>query len=58
MALGGRVSIATGFAATLAIMGIGITYGSISGFIGGKLDNGMMRILDGATACPTCRSRS
>jgi oligopeptide transport system permease protein len=45
-ALGGRISIGIGFAATIAIMGIGILYGSISGFIGGKLDNAMMRVLD------------
>ncbi len=35
-----------GFAATLAILLIGVTYGSISGFVGGRLDNAMMRILD------------
>lgn len=45
-ALGGRVSMGIGFAATLAILLIGVTYGSISGFVGGRLDNGMMRILD------------
>ncbi len=51
-ALGGRVSIGIGFAATIAIMGIGIVYGSISGFIGGKLDNGMMRFLDALYGLP------
>ncbi|HZG36773.1 MAG TPA: ABC transporter permease [Gaiellaceae bacterium] len=45
-AVGGRVSIGIGFAATLAILLIGVAYGSISGFVGGKLDNGMMRLLD------------
>ncbi len=45
-ALGGRISIGIGFAATIAIMGIGTLYGSISGFVGGKLDNAMMRFLD------------
>ena len=39
-ALGGRISIGIGFGATLAILVIGVTYGSISGFIGGRLDNG------------------
>jgi oligopeptide transport system permease protein len=52
VALGGRVSIAIGFAATFAIMGVGITYGSISGFIGGKLDNAMMRFLDALYGLP------
>jgi oligopeptide transport system permease protein len=51
-ALGGRVSIGIGFAATIAIMGIGIVYGSISGFIGGRLDNGMMRFLDALYGLP------
>src|SRR4051794_41861269 len=46
VALGGRVSIGIGFAATIAIMGIGIVYGSISGFLGGEGDNGVMRFLD------------
>ena len=51
-ALGGRIPIGIGFAATIAIMGIGIVYGSISGFIGGKLDNGMMRFLDALYGLP------
>jgi oligopeptide transport system permease protein len=45
-ALGGRVSIGIGFAATLAIMLVGTLYGSISGFLGGRLDNVLMRFLD------------
>jgi oligopeptide transport system permease protein len=51
-ALGGRVSIEIGVAATIAIMIIGILYGSISGFAGGKLDNGMMRFLDALYGLP------
>jgi oligopeptide transport system permease protein len=51
-ALGGRVSIEIGIAATIAIMIIGILYGSISGFAGGKLDNGMMRFLDALYGLP------
>jgi oligopeptide transport system permease protein len=45
-ALGGRVSMGIGFGATIVILLIGVAYGSISGFVGGKLDNGMMRLLD------------
>jgi oligopeptide transport system permease protein len=45
-ALGGRVSIGIGFMATLVILAIGIVYGSLSGFVGGALDNGMMRFID------------
>ncbi|HEY7017321.1 MAG TPA: ABC transporter permease [Gaiellaceae bacterium] len=52
VALGGRVSIGIGFAATIAIMGIGIVYGSISGFLGGRVDNGMMRFLDALYGLP------
>ena len=45
-ALGGRVSIGIGFAATIVILIIGIAYGAISGFVGGIVDNAMMRFLD------------
>jgi oligopeptide transport system permease protein len=51
-ALGGRVSIGIGFAATIIILGVGIAYGAISGFVGGKLDNGMMRFLDALYGLP------
>jgi oligopeptide transport system permease protein len=51
-ALGGRVSIGIGFAATLTILLIGVAYGSVSGFIGGKLDNGLMRFLDALYGLP------
>lgn len=51
-ALGGRVSIGIGFAGTIAIMVVGILYGAISGFIGGWLDNAMMRFLDALYGLP------
>jgi oligopeptide transport system permease protein len=51
-ALGGRVSIEIGISATIAIMIIGILYGSISGFAGGMIDNGMMRFLDALYGLP------
>jgi oligopeptide transport system permease protein len=51
-AVGGRVSIGIGFAATIVILVIGIFYGAISGFVGGKLDNGMMRFLDALYGLP------
>lgn len=51
-ALGGRVSIGIGFAATIVILLLGIAYGAISGFVGGKLDNGMMRFLDALYGLP------
>ena len=51
-ALGGRVSFAIGFAATIAIMVIGITYGATSGFLGGRVDNALMRFLDALYGLP------
>jgi oligopeptide transport system permease protein len=51
-ALGGRISIGIGFAATFAIMVVGILYGSISGFVGGWVDNAMMRFLDALYGLP------
>ncbi len=52
VALGGRVSIGIGFVATFVILLIGIVYGSISGFVGGKLDNAMMRLIDAIYGLP------
>jgi oligopeptide transport system permease protein len=49
---GGRVSILIGFGATLAILLIGVVYGSISGFVGGRVDNGLMRFLDALYGLP------
>jgi oligopeptide transport system permease protein len=51
-ALGGRVSIGIGFAATLVILVIGVAYGSIAGFVGGLLDNAQMRFLDALYGLP------
>ena len=51
-ALGGRISIGIGFAATLVILAIGVAYGSASGFLGGRVDNGMMRFLDALYGLP------
>jgi oligopeptide transport system permease protein len=51
-ALGGRISIGIGFAATFAIMFVGVIYGAVSGFAGGWLDNGMMRFLDALYGLP------
>jgi oligopeptide transport system permease protein len=51
-ALGGRVSVQIGFAATVAIMVVGIMYGAISGFLGGWIDNAMMRFLDALYGLP------
>jgi oligopeptide transport system permease protein len=43
---GGRISLAVGLAATLVALTIGVTYGAVAGFFGGKLDAVMMRAVD------------
>lgn len=43
---GGRISLAVGIVATLVSLVIGVTYGAVSGFFGGRLDNILMRIVD------------
>lgn len=49
---GGRVSLAVGFLATAVSLTIGVVYGAVSGFIGGRLDAAMMRIVDILYALP------
>ena len=49
---GGRVSLAVGFCATAVALTIGVLYGTISGFLGGKIDMFMMRIVDIIFALP------
>ena len=43
---GTRVSICVGFFASIIVLIIGMIYGSISGYLGGKVDLIMMRIVD------------
>src|SRR3546814_502762 len=43
---GARVSLAVGLLATAVSLVIGVTYGAIAGFLGGRIDNLMMRIVD------------
>ncbi|MBX7168153.1 MAG: ABC transporter permease [Pirellulales bacterium] len=43
---GARVSLAVGLVATLVSLIIGVTYGAISGYFGGRTDNVMMRVVD------------
>lgn len=49
---GGRVSLAVGFLATLVSLTIGVVYGAVSGYVGGRLDAAMMRIVDILYALP------
>jgi oligopeptide transport system permease protein len=43
---GARVSLAVGLVATLVSLFIGVAYGAISGFAGGRIDGWMMRFVD------------
>ncbi|MEK0081681.1 oligopeptide ABC transporter permease OppC [Benzoatithermus flavus] len=43
---GARVSLAVGVAATLVSLVIGVLYGAVAGFVGGKVDEAMMRFVD------------
>jgi oligopeptide transport system permease protein len=49
---GGRISLTVGLVATFVALTIGVTYGAISGFAGGKVDAAMMRIVDILYALP------
>ena len=49
---GGRVSLMVGLVATMVSVIIGVSYGSISGFVGGKTDAVMMRVVDVLYAMP------
>lgn len=43
---GARVSLGVGIFASILVLAIGMLYGSISGYLGGKVDLVMMRIVD------------
>jgi oligopeptide transport system permease protein len=43
---GGRISLAIGLVATLVSLMIGVIYGATAGFLGGKVDEAMMRFVD------------
>jgi oligopeptide transport system permease protein len=49
---GGRVSLAVGFVATSVALLIGVTWGAIAGYVGGKVDAVMMRLVDIMYALP------
>jgi oligopeptide transport system permease protein len=43
---GGQISLFVGVISTLVSLLIGVTYGAIAGYVGGRLDNVMMRVVD------------
>ncbi|MBI4178212.1 ABC transporter permease subunit [bacterium] len=52
MLYGSRISLLVGFLATLVSMGIGVTYGAVSGYLGGRTDGILMRTVDILYALP------
>ena len=49
---GGRISLAVGFIATAVALLIGVTWGAVAGYIGGRVDAVMMRLVDILYALP------
>ena len=43
---GGRISLMVGLISTVVSLLLGVSYGAIAGFFGGRIDNIMMRIVD------------
>lgn len=50
---GGRISMTIGFLALFVLFPIGMIYGGISGYFGGKVDAIMMRIAEGIMSIPS-----
>ncbi|WP_181702145.1 ABC transporter permease [Chthonobacter albigriseus] len=44
--IGGQISLVVGLLATFVALVIGVVYGAASGYIGGKVDNVMMRLVE------------
>jgi oligopeptide transport system permease protein len=44
--IGGRISLTVGILATLVSLVIGVAYGAVSGFVGGRTDNLLMRFVE------------
>lgn len=49
---GGRISIAVGIISTIVSLIVGVSYGAVAGYMGGSIDNVMMRIVDIIYAIP------
>jgi oligopeptide transport system permease protein len=50
--IGGRISLLVGALGTITSVILGIIWGAVAGFIGGRLDNAMMRFVDMMYAIP------
>lgn len=52
MLFGAQVSLLVGFSSMIVAIGIGVTLGSLAGYYGGWIDNGLMRVVDAMLALP------
>ena len=50
--MGGRISLLVGVLATIASVALGVAWGATAGFMGGKVDSFMMRVVDMMYAIP------
>ena len=50
--IGGRISLMVGLISTLVSLVIGVTYGAVAGYAGGRIDDLMMRLVDVLYALP------
>lgn len=50
--IGGRISLMVGIISTVVSLIIGISYGAVAGYLGGMVDNIMMRVVDVLYAIP------
>src|SRR5688500_18405043 len=49
---GGRISLMVGVISTIVSLIVGVSYGAVAGYLGGRIDNIMMRIVDIIYAIP------
>src|SRR5690606_26260712 len=49
---GGRISLAVGLISTIVSLIVGVSYGAVAGYLGGRIDNFMMRVVDIIYAIP------
>jgi ABC-type dipeptide/oligopeptide/nickel transport system permease subunit len=52
IAEGARVSLVVAIGSTLLALGIGVAYGALSGYVGGRVDGGLMRVVDVVYSLP------
>jgi len=51
--IGGRIALLVAFVTTVIALAIGVTWGAVAAYAGGRVDNAMMRIVDALYGFPT-----